>query len=122
MVHAIRIHQPGGPEVMKWESVEVPAPGPGQVRLKQHGVGVNYIDVYQRSGLYKMPTPLAGSEGAGEEIASTPPSASATAQLTHAVVAPSRSWCRLRRRRRGSARAPYPRIRGRSGPPRCPRR
>ena len=38
MVHAIRIHQTGGPEVMKWDSVEVPAPGPGQVRLKQHGV------------------------------------------------------------------------------------
>jgi NADPH2:quinone reductase len=73
MVHAIRIHQTGGPEVMKWESVEVPAPGPGQVRLKQHAVGVNYIDVYQRSGLYKLPLPLvAGSEGAGEVVAVGP--------------------------------------------------
>ena len=73
MVHAIRIHQTGGPEVMKWESVEVGAPGPGQVRLKQHGVGVNYIDVYQRSGLYKMPTPfVAGSEGSGEVVAVGP--------------------------------------------------
>jgi NADPH2:quinone reductase len=73
MVHAIRIHQAGGPEAMKWESVEVGAPGPGQVRLKQHGVGVNYIDVYQRSGLYKMPTPfVAGSEGAGEVMAVGP--------------------------------------------------
>ena len=73
MVHAIRIHQPGGPEVMKWESVEVPAPGPGQVRLKQHAVGVNYIDVYQRSGLYKMPLPfVAGTEGAGEVVAVGP--------------------------------------------------
>jgi len=73
MVHAIRIHQAGGPEAMKWESVEVGAPGPGQVRLKQHGVGVNYIDVYQRSGLYKMPTPfVAGSEGAGEVVAVGP--------------------------------------------------
>ena len=58
MAHAIRIHQIGGPEVMKWESVDVPAPGPGQVRLKQHAVGVNYIDTYQRSGLYKMPLPF----------------------------------------------------------------
>ena len=58
MVHAIRIHQTGGPEVMKWDSVEVPAPGPGQVLLTQQGVGVNYIDVYQRSGLYKMPLPF----------------------------------------------------------------
>jgi NADPH:quinone reductase len=70
MAHAIRIHQNGGPEVLKWESVDVPAPGPGQVRLKQHAIGVNYIDVYQRSGLYKMPLPfIAGSEGAGEVVA-----------------------------------------------------
>jgi NADPH2:quinone reductase len=70
MAHAVRIHQNGGPEVLKYESVDVPAPGPGQVRLKQHAVGVNYIDVYQRSGLYKLPLPfVAGSEGAGEVIA-----------------------------------------------------
>ena len=73
MAHAVRIHQTGGPEVMQWDSVEVPAPGPGQVRLKQHAVGVNYIDVYQRSGLYKMPLPfVAGSEGAGEVVAVGP--------------------------------------------------
>ena len=73
MVHAIRIHQNGGPEVLKWDSVDVAAPGPGQVRLKQHAVGVNYIDVYQRSGLYKMPLPfVAGSEGAGEVVAVGP--------------------------------------------------
>ena len=70
MAHAIRIHQTGGPEVMQWDSVAVPAPGPGQVRLKQHAIGVNYIDVYQRSGLYKLPLPfVAGSEGAGEVVA-----------------------------------------------------
>src|SRR6476620_3725454 len=70
MVHAIRIHQNGGPEVMKWDSVEVGEPGPGQVRLKQHAVGVNYIDTYHRSGLYKMPLPMViGSEGAGEVTA-----------------------------------------------------
>lgn len=73
MVHAIRIHRAGGPEVMTWESVDVAAPGPGQVRLKQHAVGVNYIDVYQRSGLYKLPLPfIAGSEGAGEVTAVGP--------------------------------------------------
>jgi len=70
MVHAIRIHQNGGPEVMQWENVDVPAPGPGQVRLKHHAVGVNFIDIYQRSGLYKLPTPFTlGSEGAGEVVA-----------------------------------------------------
>ena len=73
MVHAIRIHQNGGPEVMQWESVEVGEPGPGQVRLKQHAVGVNYIDTYQRSGLYKMPLPfITGNEGAGEVVAVGP--------------------------------------------------
>jgi NADPH2:quinone reductase len=70
MAHAVRIHQNGGPEVLKYETVDVPAPGPGQLRLKQHAVGVNFIDCYQRSGLYKMPLPfIAGSEGAGEVVA-----------------------------------------------------
>ncbi len=70
MVHAIRIHQNGGPEVLQWESVDVPAPGPGQVRLKHHAIGVNFIDIYQRSGLYKLPMPFVlGSEGAGEVVA-----------------------------------------------------
>jgi NADPH2:quinone reductase len=70
MVHAIRVHQTGGPEVLTWESVEVGDPGPGQVRLKQHAIGVNYIDTYQRSGLYKLPLPLIpGNEGAGEVVA-----------------------------------------------------
>jgi NADPH2:quinone reductase len=70
MVHAIRVHQTGGPEVLTWESVEVGDPGAGQVRLKQHAIGVNYIDTYQRSGLYKLPLPLIpGNEGAGEVVA-----------------------------------------------------
>lgn len=73
MAHAIRVHQNGGPEVLKWESVDVGAPGPGQVRLKQHAVGVNYIDTYQRSGLYKLPMPFVpGNEGAGEVVAVGP--------------------------------------------------
>lgn len=66
MVHAIRIHQNGGPEVMKWEEVEVGAPGPGQIRIKTTAAGLNYIDTYHRSGLYKMPLPFnLGMEGAG---------------------------------------------------------
>ncbi|HEX5959041.1 MAG TPA: quinone oxidoreductase [Hyphomicrobiaceae bacterium] len=73
MVHAIRVHQTGGPEVLTWESVDVGEPGPGQVRLKQHAIGVNYIDTYQRSGLYKLPLPLIpGNEGAGEVVAVGP--------------------------------------------------
>jgi NADPH2:quinone reductase len=67
MTKAIRIHTPGGPEVMKWEDVPTPEPGPGEVLLKQAAVGLNYIDVYFRTGLYKAPTmPLIlGQEGAG---------------------------------------------------------
>ena len=52
MSHAIRIHKPGGPEVLKWEEVEVGDPGPGQVRLRQEAAGLNFIDVYHRTGLY----------------------------------------------------------------------
>ena len=71
MIKAIRIHSPGGPEVMKWEDVPRPEPCPGEALIKQEAVGLNYIDVYFRSGLYKAPTmPLIiGQEGAGTVIA-----------------------------------------------------
>jgi NADPH2:quinone reductase len=63
---AIRIHKNGGPEVMQWEDVEVGDPGPGQARVRHHAAGLNFIDCYQRSGLYKLPLPLSlGMEGAG---------------------------------------------------------
>jgi NADPH:quinone reductase len=66
MPHAIRIHQTGGPEVLKWEAVEVGQPGAGEVRIKHTAVGLNYIDVYHRTGLYPMPLPFSpGLEAAG---------------------------------------------------------
>jgi len=66
MPHAIRVHQPGGPEVLQWEQVEVGDPGPGQVRLRQQAAGLNYIDVYHRTGLYPQALPFTpGTEGAG---------------------------------------------------------
>jgi NADPH2:quinone reductase len=66
MVHAIRIHKTGGPEVLQWEEVEVPAPGPGYARIRHTAVGLNYIDTYQRSGLYPIQLPSGmGNEGAG---------------------------------------------------------
>jgi NADPH2:quinone reductase len=66
MPSAIRIHRPGGPEVMQWEPVEVGEPGPGQVRLRQEAVGLYYIDVYHRTGLYPQQLPFTpGVEGAG---------------------------------------------------------
>jgi NADPH2:quinone reductase len=66
MPYAIRIHETGGPEVMRWEEVEVGDPGPGEVRVRNTAVGLNFIDTYHRGGLYPMPLPLIlGSEGAG---------------------------------------------------------
>jgi NADPH2:quinone reductase len=77
MVAAVRVHKPGGPEVLTYEDIEVPAPGPGQIRIKQHACGINYIDTYFRSGLYAPPPPqslpfVAGNEGAGEVVAVGP--------------------------------------------------
>jgi NADPH2:quinone reductase len=66
MPHVIRIEQNGGPEQMHWEEVTVGEPGPGEVRVRNTAVGLNFIDTYHRSGLYPMPLPLVlGSEGAG---------------------------------------------------------
>jgi len=62
----MRIHEHGGPEKLKWEEIQVGDPGPGQVRVRNTAVGLNFIDCYQRSGLYPMPMPFTlGSEGAG---------------------------------------------------------
>jgi NADPH2:quinone reductase len=66
MPHAIRIHEQGGPDVMTWEEITVPAPGPGEALIKQTAVGLNYIDVYQRAGGYKLDLPASiGMEAAG---------------------------------------------------------
>jgi NADPH2:quinone reductase len=66
MPYAIRIYENGGPEIMSWEEVEVGKPGPGEVRVRNTAVGLNYIDTYHRKGLYPLPLPLTlGSEGAG---------------------------------------------------------
>jgi NADPH2:quinone reductase len=67
MAHAIRIHAYGGPEVLTWEEVAVGDPGPGEVRLRQSAVGLNYIDTYHRTGLYKLASlpAVIGMEGAG---------------------------------------------------------
>ncbi len=66
MPKAIRIHEHGGPEVMKRVEIEVGDPGPGEIRIRHRAAGLNFIDVYQRSGLYPQPLPLTlGMEGAG---------------------------------------------------------
>jgi NADPH:quinone reductase len=64
--HAIRVHKPGGPEVLQWDEVPAETPGAGMIRLRHQAVGVNYIDIYQRAGLYSIPMPFTlGMEGAG---------------------------------------------------------
>ena len=66
MTHVIRFHEPGGPEVLKWEEVSVADPGPGDLRIRHTAVGLNYIDTYHRSGLYPLPMPSGiGLEAAG---------------------------------------------------------
>jgi NADPH2:quinone reductase len=71
MTHAIRFHKAGAPEVLQWEEVQVGEPGPGEARVRNTAVGLNYVDTYVRSGLYPAPAPSGlGAEGAGvvEEV------------------------------------------------------
>lgn len=75
MVAAIRVHKVGGPDVLTYEDIEVPAPGQGQLRIKQHACGVNFIDTYFRMGMYPSPVGLpfvVGNEGSGEVTAIGP--------------------------------------------------
>ncbi|RQZ18236.1 quinone oxidoreductase [Burkholderia sp. Bp9031] len=66
MAHAVRFHETGGPDVLRWEEVDVGDPGPGQVRLRHEAVGLNFADTYFRSGLYPVPLPAGiGVEAAG---------------------------------------------------------
>ena len=55
MVAAVRVHKPGGPEVLTYDDVQIAAPGQGQIKIKQHAAGVNFIDAYFRMGMYPSP-------------------------------------------------------------------
>jgi NADPH:quinone reductase len=70
MAKAVQVHSYGGPEVLKYEDAEVGKPGPGQVRLRQRAIGVNFIDTYFRTGMYPAPSLpfVLGNEGAGEVV------------------------------------------------------
>jgi len=68
-VHAIRVHQTGGPEVLRYERVERPSPGPGQALVRVEAAGINFIEVYQRTGRYKVALPfIPGSEAGGRVV------------------------------------------------------
>ncbi len=70
MVKAIRVHRPGGPDALQLEEIELPAPGPGEVQIRHRAIGVNYIDIYRRTGAYPAEFPFVpGHEGAGEIVA-----------------------------------------------------
>src|SRR2546430_5395825 len=70
---AIRVHAPGGPDALRYEDIERPTPGPGQVLVKIEAAGVNFIDIYQRTGHYKVPLPVTlGQEAAGRVSAVGP--------------------------------------------------
>ena len=65
-MRAVRVHQSGGPEVLSFDTVDVPRPGQGEALVRHTAIGVNFIDVYQRQGLYPLPLPFTGgNEGAG---------------------------------------------------------
>jgi NADPH:quinone reductase len=69
MIKAIRVHKPGSPEALKYEEIDLAAPGPGEVQIRHRAIGVNYIDIYRRSGAYPADLPfIPGHEGAGEVI------------------------------------------------------
>jgi len=71
MVAAVRVHKTGGPEVLTLDDIDIPAPGQGQIKIKQHACGVNFIDTYFRIGMYPSPVGLpfvSGNEGAGQII------------------------------------------------------
>ena len=75
MVAAVRVHKHGGPEVLTYEDVDIPAPGQGQIKIKQHAAGINFIDCYFRMGMYPSPVGMpfiAGNESAGEVSAVGP--------------------------------------------------
>jgi NADPH:quinone reductase len=75
MVAAVRVHKTGGPEVLTYEEVQVPAPGPGQIKVRNRAIGVNFIDTYFRMGMYPSPVGMpfvSGNEGAGDVIAVGP--------------------------------------------------
>src|SRR3954447_16146866 len=69
-MRAVRLHEPGGAEALRVETIPIPRPGAGEALVKVEAAGVNFIDVYKRTGLYKGPLPATlGEEGAGEVVA-----------------------------------------------------
>src|SRR4030067_952651 len=91
---AMRVHRYGGPDAMIPEEIPPPKPGEGETLVRLEAVGVNFIDIYQRMGLYPMPLPFTpGNEGAGT-VAETGPGATEAAGATRGREGLDSSWCR----------------------------
>ena len=91
MTHAIRFHKTGGPEVLVWEEVKLGKPGAGEARIRHTAVGLNFVDIYNRSGLYPLQLPSGlGGEAAGvvEEVG---PGSPISSRATASPTAPPRS-------------------------------
>lgn len=85
--HAVRVDVSGGPEVLQWTEVEVPTPGPGEVLVKTAAAGLNFIETYQRSGVYRMPHPyVPGSEGSGTVVGLGPDVSAGSVSLGDVVA------------------------------------
>lgn len=85
--HAVRVHASGGPEALQWTEVPVPSPGPGEVLVRTAAAGLNFIETYQRSGVYRMPHPFTpGSEGSGTVVALGPEVEGASAAVGEVVA------------------------------------
>ena len=102
MVAAVRVHKYGGPEVLTYEDIEVGAPGQGQVKVKQHACGVNFIDIYFRMGSIRRPS-ACHSSPATRARAKWPPSvrasptarsATVSAMSPRALATPGNGWWR----------------------------
>ena len=98
MSKAVQIRKHGGPEEMEIVDVQVGKPGPGEIRIRHHAVGLNFIDVYQRTGLYQMPMPLTlGMEGSGvvEEVGEGVKHLKAGDRAAYASMPPG-AYCEVR--------------------------
>jgi NADPH2:quinone reductase len=97
MPHAMQVRQTGGPEVLNWTAVDVGEPGSGQVRLRQAAAGLNYIDVYHRTGYYPQPLPfIPGLEGAGTVEAVAPDVRGVKVGDRVAYAGPTGGYCDVR--------------------------
>ena len=105
MPKAIRIYEQGGPEVMKWEDVEIGPPGAGEIRMRHEVIGLNYIDTYHRGGVYRFRSRAAS---AAKRRAPLKPSATASPSSSRAIASATPAARRCSRSAATRRRATFP--------------